>query len=294
MTLRIGSSPGGRHCASVALQLFLSAVYVCLLSPATFGQQAAGPQQLVRQAVANELASPFFTGNCTYQYHREVSGTEETRFMVKSSELVVGKLLRINGTPLSPDREQSEDRRLRELLDDPQKQERERRQQQRFEHQARALVEALPTAFRYTQMQFETGSHGQSLVHLQFQPAADFKPTTATLELLRAMTGSMVIDEAKKEIVRLEARLFRDVDFGWGVLVHVSKGGTLVLERDPSGQTVSNIRKLSLDVNGRILLVRKLEIHWSFDHFACFANNLSLRSAIAMLTTSNFAQMSRR
>ena len=65
-----------------------------------------GPE-LIRQSVANELASDFVTQNCSYQYHRQVSGKWETRLMVNSRDLLVGKLIRIDNAPIPPDREES-------------------------------------------------------------------------------------------------------------------------------------------------------------------------------------------
>jgi hypothetical protein len=278
-----------------AVRLFLSVVSLCVLRPEASAQQAStAPQTLVRTAVANELASPFFTQSCTYEYDRYVSGAQETRFMIKSRELVVGKLVRINGAPVSREQEQREDQHLRELLSSSEKQERARREQQRFETETRALIEALPTAFRYTQTYIEAGPHGERLIHLSFEPATDFRPASAIMQVLRGMSGTMVVDEQRVRIIRLEARLFRDIEFGWGVLVNVRRGGTLVLERDPSDQTLSNIRRLALDVNGRILLVKRFDVHWSFGHFACFPGNVSLGWAIEMLTTTNFARLSPR
>ena len=268
-------------------------VILCFLSrSAAFAQYSPlSPQELVRQAVGNELASPFFTQSCTYEYRREVSGAWETRFMVKSPQLVVGKLVRINNTPLSPQQEQQEEQHLQTLLEDPRKQEQERKQQQKFEQQVRALVAALPDAFHYTQTQVETGVRGQRLVRLTFQPAADFKPATATAELLRAMHGSVIIDERTRQVVRFDAQLYRDADFGWGMLVRVRKGGNFLLARDPSNPSFANVKKLALNANGRILLFKNFELHWEFDHFSCFDQNLSLRSAVAILTESRFAQI---
>jgi hypothetical protein len=266
--------------------------YVLCCTPALAQQVTPDPKELVRQAVANELASPFVTENCTYQYHRIVSGKQETRLMIKSSDLVVGKLVRVGTAPVSHDEETREDQRLRSLLENPLEQDRERKRQRKLESDLRALLGAMPEAFRYTQTQTEMDPQHRLLVHVAFQPAPDFKPASLDQEVLRGMMGTMVIDDAGKQIVRVEAQLFRNVDFGWGVLMHLYKGGTLLLDRDPAAQAASNIRVFALNVNGRILLLKQLEIRWSFDHFACFHHDLSLASAIAMLTSSNVAQLS--
>lgn len=209
--------------------------------------------------------------------------------MIKSNDLVVGKLVRIGNMPVSQDLDKKEDEHLRHILENLHEQEQQRRQQQKFEGHMRALIQAMPEAFHFTQAQTETGPQGQRLIDLKFEPAGDFKPASTELEVLRGLVGTVTIDEAKKQIVRLEAQLFRDVDFGWGILIHLNKGGKLALDREPTDGTACNIRAFSINADGRVLLLKKLQVHWSFDHFACFRHSLSLASAVAMLTAPNFS-----
>ena len=247
-----------------------------------------GPE-LIRQSVANELASDFVTQNCSYQFHRQVSGKWETRLMVNSRDLLVGKLIRIDNAPIPPDREEKEDRRLRDVLANSAEQAEQRKQQRRFEDRMRALVRAIPQAFEFTETQTEIGPEKHKWVHFAFRPAANFKPPGSDLEILRGLVGTMVVDATKSQILQFNAHLFRDVDFGWGMLVHLKKDGNLFFQRDPAEGNSSNIRELSLNVNGRIFLLRKLEIHWTFDHFACFREPVALASAVAMLTSPSIS-----
>ena len=204
--------------------------------------------------------------------------------MVKSTELVVGKLVQIGNAPVSQEHLDEEDERLRELLTNPHEQEHRRKQQQKFEDRMRALVQAIPRAFRFTQAQTEAGPQGHTLVHLAFEPAPDFKPDSIDLEILRGLSGTIVIDSTRKQIVRLEAQLFRDVDFGWGILVRLNKGGNLFFDRESADGMTTNIRGFSLNATGKVLLLRNLEVHWNFDHFAYFHQPITLRSAINILT----------
>ena len=247
-----------------------------------------GPE-LIRQSVANELASDFVTQNCSYQFHRQVSGKWETRLMVNSRDLLVGKLIRIDNAPIPPDREEREDRRLRDVLANSAVQAEQRKQQRRFEDRLRALVRAIPQAFEFTETQTEIGPEKHKWVHFAFRPAADFKPPGTDLEILRGLEGTMVVDATKSQILEFNARLFRDVDLGWGMLIHLKKDGSLFFQRDPAEGNSSNIRELSLNVNGRIFLLRKLEIQWTFDHFACFREPMALASAVAMLTSPSIS-----
>ena len=264
-------------------------ISICFASFAAAQSRTQAGPELIRQSVANELASDFVTQNCSYQYHRQVSGKWETWLMVNSRDLLVGKLIRIDNAPIPPDREEKEDRRLKDVLANSAEQAEQRKQQRRFEDRLRALVRAIPQAFEFTETQTEIGPEKHKWVHFAFRPAANFKPPGSDLEILRGLEGTMVVDATKSQILQFNAHLFRDVDFGWGMLVHLKKDGNLFFQRDPAEGNSSNIRELSLNVNGRIFLLRKLEIHWTFDHFACFREPVALASAVAMLTSPSIS-----
>jgi len=260
-----------------------------VLSSLAFAQGSRDVQELVRLAVGNEQASPFLAKECTYQYHRLVSGKHETLEMIKTSDLIVGKMVQIDNAPLSKAEERKEDDELRRLLGDSSAQQQQRKRQQRFEHYIRELIQSLPQAFRYTETDSETAAAGARLVHLTFQPAPDFHPASAELEVMRGLSGVMVVDDQRKRIVKLDAHLFREVDFGWGLLVHLYKGGNLLLEREPASPPGANVLALTLNIDGRILLFKKLEVHWSFDHFRWFDRSIDLATAVSLLTASDRA-----
>jgi hypothetical protein len=278
-----------RRVSGWVLPIAPGVISTLVLCSVVFPQTSPDAQELVRQAVGNELAMPFVANNCTYQYHREASGRHETLMMVKSSGLLVGKVVRIDNAPISKDQEKKEDDQLWRLLHDSGAQQQQRKKQDRFEHVVRELVAALPQAFRYTQTQAEVAADGGRLIHLAFQPAPDFRPATTGLELLRGLSGTMVIDERQKRIVRLAAQIFREMDFGWGFLVHLNKGGNLLLEREPTRPPGADLHAFAVNVDGRILLLKKLDIHWSFDHFTYLERTVDLASAIGLLTTPDVA-----
>jgi hypothetical protein len=45
------------------------------------------------------------------------------------------------------------------------------------------------------------------------------------------MSGELWIDPAEGRVARLEGHLQQDVDFGWGILGRLNKGGWIVLEQ---------------------------------------------------------------
>jgi len=261
-----------------------------VLSSVVLAQASHDPQKLVRQAVANELALPFLAENCTYLYHRELAGKHETLRMIKSSDgLLLGKVVWAGDGPVPADQARKEDDQLRHLLKDSGAQQQQQRRQQKIEHYIRELIQALPQAFHYTETKTEVAADGGHLIHLAFQPAPDYHPASTELEVMRGLSGVIVIHDQRKRIMRLEAHLFREIDFGWGILIQVNKGGNLLLEREPARPPGSDVRVFSLNIDGRILLLKKLEIHWSFDHFVCLPRAVDLASAVSLLTAPDGA-----
>ena len=261
------------------------------LAPVCLAQKTpAATEELVREAVRTELASPFVTQNCTYEYNRSISGKQERLTMVKSSDLVVGKVVEIGGKPITQGEGEKQNAQLRRLLHDTAEQEQQRKKQQKFEQYTRQLMEALPDAFNYEENQSEVSGAGARLIHLSFQPAPDYHPAATNLEWLRGLAGEMVIDERRKKIVRFDGQLFRDIDFGWGILVHLDRGGKVQLKRATADPASSALQALMLDFDARILLLKRLDVQVEFDHFVCLNRNIDLASAVEMLTNPSHLQ----
>ena len=45
------------------------------------------------------------------------------------------------------------------------------------------------------------------------------------------MAGTILIDPDQKRLARLNGHLVENVDFGFGILGHIAKGGTFEIER---------------------------------------------------------------
>src|SRR5436305_378613 len=52
-------------------------------------------------------------------------------------------------------------------------------------------------------------------------------------KVYRGMEGEMLIDLSDMRLAKIEAKLFRDVAFGWGILGHLDQGGQFVVEQKP-------------------------------------------------------------
>jgi hypothetical protein len=72
---------------------------------------------------------------------------------------------------------------------------------------------------------------GREVYAMDFAPRPDFQPHSLVDKVLKALGGTLWIDEHAKQGVRLEARFLEGVKVGAGLLASVQKGGNVVLEQ---------------------------------------------------------------
>lgn len=76
-----------------------------------------------------------------------------------------------------------------------------------------------------------TTYEGREIYAMDFAPRPDFQPHSLVDKVLKALGGTLWIDEQAKQGVRLEARFLQGVKVGGGLLGSVQKGGNVVLEQ---------------------------------------------------------------
>ncbi len=162
----------------------------------------------------------------------------------------VARLVELNGQPLSAADEQKEEARLTELAGDPGKQ--RRRKQAEDDDQGRVLkvLRALPTAFVYQDAgaaDEPAGKPGDSLStkpgaspstkieKFTFKPRPGYSAPDLETQVLTQMAGEIWIDPVHLRVVRLEGHLVQDVDFGWGILGRLNKGGWIAIDQADVG-----------------------------------------------------------
>jgi hypothetical protein len=74
------------------------------------------------------------------------------------------------------------------------------------------------------------------------------------------MEGTVWLDMEQKRLVRMSGVLTSDVKFGWGVLGHLAKGGTFVVEQREVGKGHWELTRLDVDMNGKALFFKTIEV----------------------------------
>ncbi|HLH09598.1 MAG TPA: hypothetical protein VKW78_20335 [Terriglobales bacterium] len=247
------------------------------ISLAFAGQQSASvnePQitanELVRLAVANELkAEPAHPHFMYRDVKRKDDGTIQTKQMIDTSQgIMLGRIIAINGKPLGPQQRAQEDARLQRLVDDPSQLTAKSKQQKEDDQRVRTMVGALPDAFIFEYSGTEQGKTGEIKV-LKFRPNPNYNPPTRELQVYGGMDGTMKVAVPQNHIVLLEANLFRQVNFGWGILGHLNPGGQFIIEQSAITPEHWDLTHMKLNFTGKALFFKNINIQedeWTTDY----------------------------
>ena len=234
--------------------------------PAKSAQDSTSAVELVRVTVANEVAAANDNSiKHMFRDHKKTGQGSQTRIYVETREAMVGMTIAYNDKPLTPQQLQGEDGRLARLVGNPEQLRRKQRQEKEEADRTLRIVKALPDAFLFDYDGTETGTaslggEGIRLARLKFRPNPAFRPPSHVEEVLVGMDGFLLIDPDSRRIARIDGTLFREVNFGWGILGHLNKGGQFFVEQQNLGDGSWDIARMRLEFTGKILLFKNVAI----------------------------------
>jgi hypothetical protein len=263
-----------------ALAVTLTAAAQSTNAPPSSRPPAESPEQLIRDVVYNELVDhrehSFFEYVDTKRTGRETIVKVE----VETPAGRVSRMLSTDGQPLSSQAEAEELRRLGSLLHDSGQREKLLRDYQGDEDRIARIVGLLPNGFLYS---FD-GVEGDE-VRLKFEPNPAFRPPSYEARVFHGMAGTLWIDAREKRLSRLQGRLVANVDFGYGLLGRLDKGGSFDMERVEAAPGCWKTRVLDVHITGHVILLKSIakdqeEIR---SHFHQVRSGLNLEEAEALL-----------
>lgn len=248
------------------------------------------PAELVRQTVERELAHTRDGPRFMFRDTKETPQGSSTKLMVETREAMAGMLIAVNGKPVGNGIRKSELYRLNRLVEDRAALEKKRKQEKDDEARVNRIMRALPDAFLYepdgaVPGSLGTGKDGEELMRLKFRPNPNYDPPSRVEQVLTGMQGYILIDAREKRIARIDGTLFKDVGFGWGILGHLDKGGHFLVEQADVGNNHWEIRHMSLDFTGKILIFKSLKIKSNelYSDFQPVAPDLSFAQGVELL-----------
>jgi hypothetical protein len=144
----------------------------------------------------------------------------------------------------------------------------------------------LPEAFVYEDAALQDGRF-----HLHFRPNPAYQARTIETRIFHAMRGELWIDARSKHLVRLEGQLQENVDFGYGLLGRLYKGGWFRLQRTQVSSTDWKTERLEIHMSGRALFLKTIARETSEERggFAAVPAGLTLAQAMTLLRPAQSA-----
>jgi len=212
--------------------------------------------QFVRDTIQNELKSQDNDHtHWRYHLHKEEERGNQDRDVIETKDGSLARTLLINGQPLTPEQRSQDDERMKKLVNDPDERAKRAKRAKQDEEKARQLLQAIPDAFIFKY----DGVEGNQ-VRLDFKPNSNFSPPTRELMVYHAMAGKLWIDRPAMRFARIEGQLFDSVNFGWGLLGHLDKGGTFKVFQKEVGNGHWETVQLDINMQGRAVIFKTITV----------------------------------
>ena len=290
----------GRHRKLFVVYRLITLLLLILRVNPVYGQPSSGKvaaappltgQALVERALANELhAAQDSSHPMRYQLRKTSPRVTTTKEIMETRDGDVARLIAINDKPLGAADEANEEARLKALLGDPAKQRRRKRAEDDDAGRVFNVLRALPSAFLYQYAGPGVGPTGK-VEKFTFRPNPGYDPLYLETEVLPAMAGEIWIDPVHLRVARLEAHLQKDVDFGWGILGRLNKGGWIVIEQAVVGPDMGPDKgidqwrtvRFQMQMSGRVVFkTRVFDTTELQNNYAPLPQGMSYRKAIEM------------
>ncbi|MGA3045984.1 MAG: hypothetical protein ABSD67_05145 [Terracidiphilus sp.] len=216
-----------------------------------FGQETIPAGQLVREVVYNELNDHQTHGYWRYWIERHTSKETRLEDQVETADGPVSRVTLTDGHVPSPETQQQDHARLQRLLASPAEQARHLQNYEEDEKRIGRILALLPDAFLYEYAGDENGCH-----KLNFRPNPNYPAHTIEASIFHAMSGTLWVNARYKRLARLDAHVQNNLDFGYGILGRLYKGGWFQLERSQVSPTDWKTARLEVHMMGRALLVK--------------------------------------
>jgi hypothetical protein len=158
---------------------------------------------------------------------------DTTRVVIESEQGNVARLVERDGHPLTAAEDTAERSRLNDILSSPEAYLKHEKKGDAGKDYTAQLLRLMPHAmiFSYAPGQPQPAGATAPQIVLDFQPDPAFHPPTMVSEVLTGLAGRVWIDARTGVMTRIEGKVLRPVNFGWGIIAKVYPGGTVEFEQ---------------------------------------------------------------
>jgi hypothetical protein len=249
----MGNAMGQVHnSAAITLAIILLAVPA---RPQSALSSQVSANDLARRVIANELEFQDDHTNWMYRLEKEQDGKKQVEEIVETKEGSLSRLLSINDRPLTTKQQEEEDQRVQRLMTSRGAKRKLQRALDAETLQGRRLFKMLPDAFVFN---YEGGDG--KLVKLSFRPNLNFHPPCLEARVFHDMEGEMWVDSIQERLAAFNGQLKQDVNFGFGLLGHLDKGGHFEVKQAEVVAGHWDMTSMSVEMTGKALLFKSIGV----------------------------------
>lgn len=211
-------------------------------------------RELVRRVVANELEQEARDkSHYMFRLKRITPKGIRLQEIVQTDQGSIARTLLVDGKAPTEDQKRAEQDKITKLANDADAQRQRMKREKEDENRAQIMIKALPNAFFYQ----EIGRDGD-IVKLRFRPDPNYEPASREESVYTGMAGELWLNVPQQRLRKIDAHLFHDVDFGWGILGRLYKGGSFMVEQEQVDGNHWDTTVMKLDLTGKALIFKSL------------------------------------
>lgn len=198
--------------------------------------------------VHNELTANQHQNYWMYRDSDTQSAKTKVSRVVETPDCWFRWVLSIDGEPPAPAQVRKQQAQMTALVNSESAREKNRTDILQDGKKAENLVKMLPDIFVYTEDGEQDGN-----IRLQFRPNPRFHPPTDAAKVFHHMQGTLLINAQEKRLAGISGTLMQNVDFGWGILGRLYKGGTFKVRQTQLAPEDWEVTTLDVHIHGRAL-----------------------------------------
>ena len=257
------------------------ALLMCAVSALWAQSPTQSAHDLVKDVVYNELQERRQISLWQYRVEKRVFSQSLSEQEVETVDGPVDRVFARNGKPLDLVAQKKETDRLNNLLHNPSEQTRMKQDHNAEEQRVQRLIAAMPDAFLYD---YE-GPAEEGSVRLSFRPNPAYNPSTYEARVYHALSGEVSIQTQSKRLLKIDAHIVSEIDFGFGILGRIEKGGKFQIQRQQVSENRWKTSVLDVRVSGHIIFFKSIskDQHEVRSAFKPMPPHTSVQDAVTLL-----------
>ena len=253
--------------------------FLLLASTAAIAQGDA--RVLVSKMVDNELDSQKHPRYWMYLDNQRKAAKNEMDRIIQMPECWLTWPVSINGHPPTAEERKRSLEQLEKLVNDADARKKNREESDADAQKSATLLKMLPEAFLFT----KDGHVGNS-IRLTFRPNPKYRPPSNEAKVFHSMQGVLLVDAKQARLAKLSGELISDVDFGFGILGRLQKGGTFEVVQSQVASSDWEMSLLDVHISGRALFFHTIseQQHEVRSQFKPVPSGLSLAQAASIVS----------